>query len=70
MHNPAAAGHPLDVSGTDDANITKAIAMPRVTFKHIGDGLDAAMRMRWETGYGSLAGIVEREMVKKEKWVE
>ncbi len=39
-------------------------------FEHIGNGLDAAMRVGGEPADGSLDGVVESEMVEKQKWVE
>src|SRR5581483_7449883 len=50
MHDAAARGHPLHVTGTQRAAIAEAIAMVDRSGKHVSDGLDPAMRMPGKAG--------------------
>jgi len=50
MHDAAARSHPLHVAGAERAAIAKTVAVLDRAREHIGDGLDAAMRMPGETG--------------------
>src|SRR3989337_2200273 len=56
MQYPAPRGHPLHVAGIDNAGIAQAVAVADIALQHIGDGLDAAVRVGWE----SLAGAFGR----------
>ena len=42
---PLPGGHPLDVAGAEAAAIAEAVAVLDGTREHVGDRLDAAMRM-------------------------
>jgi hypothetical protein len=43
--------------------------MLHLTLKHIGDGLDASMRMPWETGQ-IIGGMIGMKIIEKKKWIE
>src|SRR5215470_9312409 len=45
MQNAAARGHPLHVTGSHLAAVAQAVAMFNGAGKHIGNGLDATVRM-------------------------
>src|SRR5580765_4705894 len=69
MNDAAAGGHPLDITGGDGAAIPHAVAMLDGSGQHVGDGLDAAVRMPRETRQ-IIFGNVVTEIVEQEKWVE
>ena len=50
MQDAAAGGHPLHVAGAELAAVAEAVAMIDIAGQHVGDGLDAAMRMPREAG--------------------
>src|ERR1700722_1377709 len=58
MQDAATGGHPLHVAGAEIAAIAEAVAMLDVAGQHVGDGLDAAMRMPRKTGAIFLRPIV------------
>jgi hypothetical protein len=45
VHDAASGGHPLHVTGAQGAGVAEAVAMFDGTGQHIGNGLDAAVRM-------------------------
>ena len=56
MHDAAARGHPLHVAGAERAAVAEAVAVLDGAGEHVGDGLDAAVRMPGEAGADSLPG--------------
>src|SRR6266550_2404580 len=50
VQNAAARGHPLHVAGTHAAAVAQAVAVLDTTAQHVGDRLDAAMRMPRKAG--------------------
>src|SRR5262250_1576398 len=66
MHYAAARGHPLHVAGAERASIAEAVAMLDRAGEHIGDGLDAAMRMPGETGEIVLRPVIA-EIIKQQE---
>jgi hypothetical protein len=60
----------LHVAGADGAHVLQAVAVADGAFQHIGDGLDAAVRVGGEAADGALVGIVEGEMVEEQEGVE
>src|SRR5512141_2948178 len=69
MQNATPGAHPLHVAGTDHALVAKAVAVGCGAFEHVGDGLDATMRMHGETTDGSLERIVEGKVVKEQEGI-
>src|SRR6516225_10179618 len=69
MQDTAAGRHPLHVAGAEIAAIAEAVAVLDITGEHVGNGLDAAMRMPGETGE-IFGRAVVAEIVQKEKWIE
>ena len=60
VENAAAGGHPLHVAGGHAALVAERVAVRDLAGEHIGDGLDAAVRMPGEAGQ-----IVGRILVAK-----
>jgi len=69
MQDAAPGAHPLHVTWTDNALITKAVAVSGGAFKHIGDRLDAAVRMHREATNRPFDRIVESEVVEEQEWI-
>ena len=68
VHDAAAGGHPLHVAGAERAAIAQRVGVLHVAGQHVGDGLDAAMRMPREAGL-VLAGHVVPEIVEQQERV-
>ena len=66
MNDAAAGGHPLNVAGSDGAVIAHAVAMLDRSGQHIGDGLNAAMRMPGKSGEIVLRNVVA-EVVEQQR---
>ena len=60
MHDAAAGRHPLHVAGFEIAAVAQAVAVLDVARQHIGNRLDAAMRMP-----GKASAIVVGPVVAK-----
>src|SRR5579863_2910257 len=69
MNDAAAGGHPLHVAGADHAAVADAVAVGYRPRQHIGDGLNATMRMPRKSREIVLGNIVA-EIVKQEEWIE
>src|SRR4030095_3856416 len=69
MKNAAACGHPLDVSGAEAAAVAQAVAVLDGAGQHVGDRLDAAMRMPRKAGE-VIRGHIVPEVVEQEERVE
>ena len=69
MQDAAARRHPLDVTGGQCALISQAIAVRDRASEHVGDGLNAAVRMPGEPGE-VVARMVVAEIVEKQKGIE
>ena len=69
MQDAAARGHPLHVARAQRAAIAEAVAMLDGAGEHIGDGLDAAMRMPRKAGAVILRPVVA-EIVEQQERVE
>src|SRR5215211_2409481 len=69
MHDPAAGGHPLHIAGAKRAAVAEAVAMIHRTRQHIGDRLNAAMRMPGKSG-GVILRTVIAEVVEQEERVK
>src|SRR6185295_7075815 len=66
MNDPAADGHPLHITGTDDAVVAHAVAMLHGSRQHIGDGLDAPMRVPRKSCQIVFRNIVAKVVEQKE----
>ncbi len=69
VDDPTARGHPLDVAGGDNALIAHAVAVLHVAFEHVGDGLDAPVRMPGEPLEIVLRPVIAK-IVQEQKGVE
>src|SRR5258708_26617285 len=69
MHDAAAGGHPLHVAGAKRAAIAEAVAMLDRAREHVGDGLDAAMRMPRKARAVIFRPVVA-EIVEQQKRIE
>src|SRR5262249_28889921 len=67
MHDAAARSHPLHVTGAERAAIAEAVAVLDRAREHIGDGLNAAMRMPGETGEIILRPVVAEVVQQQER---
>ena len=68
VDDAAACRHPLHVAGGDDARVAEAVAVLDVALQHIGDGLDAPVRMPGKTSE-IMVGDVGAEIVEKQEGV-
>ena len=66
VHDAAAGGHPLHVAGAEGAFVAEAVAVVDRAVEHVGDRLDAAMRMPGKAGEVVLRTIVA-EIVEQQK---
>src|SRR5581483_12455976 len=69
MQNTAARRHPLHVASLQLAAIAEAVAMVDAAGEHIGDGLDAAMRMPGKTGAVIIGPIIAEIVEQQERIV-
>ena len=68
VQDAAPGGHPLNVAGAEAAAIAEAVTVLHRASEHVGDRLDAAMRMPREPGEIVLGTIVA-EVVEEEERV-
>ena len=69
MEDAAARGHPLHVAGAEAAAVAEAVAVLDGAGEHVGDRLDAAVRMPRKPGEVVL-GIVVAEVVEQQERIE
>ncbi len=69
MQNPAPARHPLHIARADVTDVAKTVTMLCASFKHISDGLDAAMRMEGKAARLARTRGAKVKMVKEQKGV-
>ena len=69
MEDAAARRHPLDVAGAEAAAVAEAVAVLDGAGEHVGDRLDAAMRMPREAGE-VVVGTIVAEVVEQQKRIE
>ena len=60
MNDARTGGHPLHITAAQTALIAQTVAMINRAFQHIGDGLDAAMRVPWKAVF-----ILRRHIIAK-----
>jgi hypothetical protein len=69
VQNAASGGHPLHVAGGHAARVAEAVAVLDLAGEHIGDGLDAAMRMPRKSGQ-VIGGIFVAKIVQEQERIE
>ena len=69
VQDAAARRHPLHVAGAERAPVAEAVAVLDGARQHVGDGLDAAMRMPREAGE-VVVGPVVAEVVEQQERIE
>ena len=69
VQNAAAGGHPLHVACGHAALVAERVAVGDLTGQHIGDGLDAAMRVPGEAGQ-IIRGILVAKIVEQQERIE
>src|ERR1700674_2675171 len=69
MNDAARGRHPLHVAGLEIAAVAEVILVPHVSVEHVGDGLEAAMRVRREAGDVVLR-IVRIELIEHQERIE
>ncbi len=66
---PRPGGHPLHAAGAEQARVALIVAVPHAAREHVGDGLEAAMRMVREARE-VVVGIVGAELVEQQERIE
>ena len=69
VEDAAAGGHPLHVAGAERAAVAQAVAVLDRAGQHVGDGLDAAVRVPGEAGEVVLRALVA-EIVEQQERIE
>ncbi len=69
VHDAAARGHPLHVARAQRAFVPQAVAVVHGALEHVGDGLDAAVRVPGES-LEEVLGALVAEVVEQEEGVE
>ncbi len=69
MDDTATGGHPLHAAGAEQADIALVVAMAHAPGQHIGDGLEAAVRMVGKTA-DIVGRLVRAEFVQHQEGVE
>jgi hypothetical protein len=69
VHDPAARRHPLDIAGRYGAAVSKAIAMIHSACEHVGDCLDASMRVPGKTREIVFGHVVSKVIEQQERVV-
>ena len=64
MDDSLSCGHPLKVARTDSAFVSLEILMEEGSRDHVGDSLEAPVRVIWETSWES-----DFEEVEHEEWI-
>ena len=69
MHDAAASRHPLHVAGAEGPAVAEAVAVLDRARQHVGDRLDAAVRMPRKPGE-VVVGAVVAEVVEQQEGIE
>ena len=69
VQDAAAGGHPLHVAGTERTGVAEAVLVLDGSREHVGDGLDAAMRMPGEARPVVVRTVVA-EVVEQQERIE
>ena len=67
VHDAAAGGHPLHVTGAERSTISEAVAVFDRSGQHIGDGFDSAVRMPGKTSQIIIRPVVAKIVEQKER---
>src|SRR3954454_25357990 len=67
MNNPASSRHPLNFPSFNGAVIAQTVTMLDCPCKHIGNGLDPAMRMPGKSGQVVFRNVVPKIVEQKER---
>src|ERR1700730_14651204 len=69
VKNSAPGCHPLDVAGAELAPVSQAVAVIHASREHIGNCLDAAVRVPWKSRAVVVWTFIA-EIIEQEEWVE
>ena len=69
VNDSAARGHPLNVSGSNDAAVAHAVAVRNRSCQHVGDGLDSSIWVPRKARQIILRDIIA-EIIQQEERVE
>ena len=69
MDHAAPGGHPLHAAVAEQALVARAVAVAHAAGKHVGDGLEAAMRMVRKAG-DVVVRVVAAERVQHQERIE
>ena len=69
MDDSASGSHPLHVTRGNGPVVPHAVAVFHGSGEHIGDGLDAAVGMPWETCQIIFRYVIA-EVIQQKKWIE
>nr|QBM06462.1 pirin [uncultured bacterium] len=69
MQDAATGGHPLHAAGGEVAAVAMVVAVLHVAGQHVGDRLEAAVRMLGKAG-DVIVGAVGTEFVQQQERVE
>jgi hypothetical protein len=69
MHDAATGGHPLHRARLEHALVAMVVLVAHASVEHVGDGLEAAMRMLGEPG-DVVLGFVRAEFIQQQERVE
>jgi hypothetical protein len=67
MQDAAPGGHPLHVAGAEITAVAEAVAVLDVAGQHVGDGLDAPMRMPGKAGTIFVRAVVAKIVEQQER---
>ena len=69
MDDAVCRRHPLHVARAEVARVAEAVLVPHVAVEHVGDGLEAAVRMRRKAG-DVVVRVVREELVEHQERIE
>ena len=69
MNDAAARRHPLHAAGAEQARVALVVAVAHAAGEHVGDGLEAAMRVI-RKARDVVVGIVGAELVEQQERIE
>ncbi len=69
MDDAAAGGHPLHVTASEIAAVAHVILMQHVAVKHVGHGLETAVRMAGKAG-DVIVRVLGAELVEHQERIE
>ena len=69
VHEAASRGHPLHAAGHEHALVAVVVAVTHATIEHVGDGLEAAVRVIGKAG-DVVLGPVGAELIEHEERIK